>query len=86
MFCVSLMLMTLVVTQLLLPAFRGQLLFPLFRSKLRKAERDLARQETSKRIKEMEVSTIRLGHENEQRVHEALDELIDDQKENTKER
>lgn len=76
---VALVLASLIITQLLLPAAQGRLLFPLFRGKIRKAEFDLAEQKTAKRIKLMEASTIRLDHENQQHVHEALDELIEDE-------
>ena len=78
MICIAVILMTLIITQVLKPAFNGELLFPLFRSKLRRAEAKLREQEVARRIKDIEVSTLRLEIENEQLVHNVLDELIDD--------
>jgi hypothetical protein len=71
-------LMTFIVTQVLLPAFNGHKLFPLFRSKLRKAEANLVDRKTTKEVKAMEATAIRLELENEQVVHDVLDEIIDD--------
>ena len=81
MVCIMVILMTFIVTQVLLPAFQGYKLFPLFRSKLRKAEADLAAKKTTKEVKTMQASAIRLELENEQVVHDVLDELIDENEE-----
>ena len=78
MVCVSVMLVTLILTQLLIPAFRGRVLFPLFRGRILKVESDLARKETGKRVHELEISALRLEQENQRSIHKVLDELIED--------
>lgn len=77
MMCFSAVLITLVVTQVLWPALLGRLLFPLFRSKIRKAESNLTERKTRKRVQEIEARALRLEHESQQHIHEALDEMIE---------
>lgn len=86
MLCVSVILVTLVVTQLLLPAFMGRLLFPLFRKNIRKVEADLSYKKTHKRVREIEAIALRIEQEGEEHIHEALDELIGDNNLKTKDK
>lgn len=71
------MLITLIVTQVMWPAIMGRMLFPLFRKRVRQAESDLELKRTRKRVKELEVSALRIEQESQQHIHEALDEIIE---------
>jgi len=77
MICIMVLLMTLIVTQILLPAIKGHKLFPLFRSKLRKAESDLEDRKIDKEVRIMQASAIRMEAESEHVVHDVLDEVTE---------
>ena len=82
---IAVILMTLIITQVLRPAIKNELLFPLFRSKLRRAEAELRKQKVTKKIKNIEASALRLELENEQHIHDVLDEFINDNQTTEKE-
>ena len=66
MLSVSVLLVTLVVTQVIWPAIMGRMFFPLFRKNIRKAESDLEHKRTRKRVKELEVQALRIEQESQQ--------------------
>ncbi len=78
MICIMVLLMTLIVTQVLLPAIKGHKLFPLFRSNLREAESDLEDKKVNKEVRAIQASAIRMEAESDHIVHDALDEVTKD--------